>query len=240
MEMNVSNGINFQKNADNAIKGSFTSFADEDIFSKEEVKLFRIPKHIGIIPDGNRRWAKEHGLRKEEGYAHGLEPGLRLLKAAREKGIKELTYYGFTVDNCKRPKEQVEAFSRACLQAVKMIEDENVALYVTGDSKSDCFPRELLPYTVYPQTLKDERMRVNFLVNYGWEWDMRNGWASGKIPRVDMVIRWGGMCRLSGFLPIQSVYADFYVVKEMWPDFNERHLEDALKWYQKQDITLGG
>ena len=85
-----------------------------------------------------------------------------------------------------------------------------------------------------------KKMKVNLLVNYGWEWDMKNNWASRNIPRVDMIIRWGGMCRLSGFLPIQSVYSDFYIVKELWPDFSEAQFENALKWYQKQDVTLGG
>lgn len=204
--------------------------------------MFRIPKHIGVIPDGNRRWAKENGLKKEEGYTYGLEPGLRLLRAARKYGVRELTYYGFTVDNCKRPREQVKAFSKACLDAVKMIEQENVSLYVTGNTESACFPRELLPYT-RPREQSDneeQAMRVNFLVNYGWEWDMKNDWASRDISRVDMVIRWGGMCRLSGFLPIQTVYADFYIVKELWPDFQESQFEEALEWYQEQDITLGG
>lgn len=202
----------------------------------------RVPKHIGIIPDGNRRWAERNGLKKEEGYAFGLEPGLRLLQAARDHGIQELTYYGFTVDNCKRPKEQVAAFSAACVRAVEMIEQENAELYVIGNTGSPCFPAQLLPYTDRRrgQACSKGTMRVNFLVNYGWEWDMRNGWASGEIPRIDMVIRWGGMCRLSGFLPIQTVYSDFYIVKELWPDFQEKQFTDALQWYQEQDITLGG
>lgn len=202
----------------------------------------RVPKHIGIIPDGNRRWAKGNGLKKEEGYAYGLEPGLRLLHAAKDHGIRELTYYGFTVDNCKRPKEQFTAFSKACVEAVKMIGQENVQLYVIGNTDSPCFPAELLPYTGRkPQTVDGEgTLRVNFLVNYGWEWDMRNGWASSEIPRIDLVIRWGGMCRLSGFLPVQTVYSDFYIVKELWPDFEEKQFADALQWYQEQDITLGG
>lgn len=202
----------------------------------------RVPKHIGIIPDGNRRWAKENGMKKENGYAYGLEPGVRLLRAAKEQGIQELTYYGFTVDNCKRPKEQVTAFSKACVQAAKMIEGERAELYVIGNTKSPCFPSELLPYTECSrQPVRDKgSLRVNLLVNYGWEWDMKNGWASRGIPRIDLVIRWGGMCRLSGFLPIQTVYSDIYIVKELWPNFQEKHLTDALQWYQKQDVTLGG
>lgn len=205
--------------------------------------MFRIPNHIGVIPDGNRRWAKSHGLNKEDGYEYGLEPGLQLLRAARKYGVKELTYYGFTVDNCKRPKEQVKAFSKACVEAVNMIEQENADLYVVGNTKSNCFPKELLPYTAGHKSSSrcgEETIKVNFLVNYGWEWDMKNDWVSREIPRVDMVIRWGGMCRLSGFLPIQTVYSDFYIIKELWPDFKEEQFEDALKWYQEQDITLGG
>ena len=204
--------------------------------------MFRIPKHIGIIPDGNRRWAKEKGLKKEDGYAYGLSPGVKVVQLAKKYGVKELTYYGFTVDNCKRPKEQVKAFSKACVEAVNRIKGEDVSVRVLGNTKSSCFPEELLAYTEErePKEADMKKMKVNLLVNYGWEWDMKNNWASRNIPRVDMIIRWGGMCRLSGFLPIQSVYSDFYIVKELWPDFSEAQFENALKWYQKQDVTLGG
>ncbi len=204
--------------------------------------MFRIPKHIGIIPDGNRRWAKEHGFKKEDGYSYGLKPGLQLLHTAQKYGIKELTYYGFTVDNCKRPKEQVKAFSQACIDAIKMIQQENVTIRVIGNTKSACFPKELLPYTnmeLQPDCDKNT-MNVNFLINYGWEWDMKNNWASRNISRVNLVLRWGGMCRLSGFLPIQTVYADFYIIKKLWPDYEDTQFTDALQWYQIQDITLGG
>lgn len=203
--------------------------------------MFRTPKHIGIIPDGNRRWAVKNGLDKKDGYARGLESGLRLLRAAMARGVSELTYYGFTVDNCKRPKEQVTAFSKACTDAVKLIGGEDVPVFVVGNAQSACFPTELAPYTKRRKgRCANESMRVNFLVNYGWEWDMKNGWASRDIPRVDMVIRWGGMRRLSGFLPLQSVYADFYVIDDMWPDFSEEQFDRALEWYARQDITLGG
>lgn len=204
--------------------------------------MFRIPRHIGIIPDGNRRWAKNKGLKKEEGYAFGLEPGLKLLRLAKKYGIPELTYYGFTVDNCKRPKEQVKAFSKACVEAVKIMEQEDVTIYVVGNTKSSCFPSELLPYTDTEACGENDSktMRINFLINYGWEWDMKNDWVSKKIPRVDLVIRWGGMCRLSGFLPIQTVYSDFCIIDDLWPDFKEEQFAYALDWYQKQDVTLGG
>ena len=202
------------------------------------------PKHIGIIPDGNRRWAKEHGMNKQDGYVYGLLPGLRLLQQAKAYGIKEITYYGFTVDNCKRPTVQFEAFQKACVDAVELLKQEGADLLVMGNTDSKCFPEALLPYTTRTP-VNDGGIRLNFLVNYGWEWDLSHMRLDGKpysadISRVDMVIRWGGMRRLSGFLPIQSVYADFYVIDHFWPDFKDRDLPDALDWYGRQDVTLGG
>ena len=212
----------------------------------------RVPRHIGVIPDGNRRWAAGAGLEKQEGYAHGLAPGLEVLELAREAGVQELTYYGFTTDNCGRPSRQVEAFSRACVRAVELVASRPVSLLVVGDSRARTFPGELLPYTSR-QDLNGGGIRVNFLVNYGWEWDLagldRPGssrpaicWQlrSHDVSRVDLVIRWGGMRRLSGFLPVQAVYADFFVVDRLWPDFQREDFWRALEWYDRQDVTLGG
>lgn len=202
------------------------------------------PKHIGIIPDGNRRWAVEHGMRKQDGYEYGLLPGLKLLRQAKEHEIEEITYYGFTADNCKRPKEQFEAFQAVCIQAVDLLTKEGADLLVIGDADSPCFPEELRPYTTRTK-VNGGGIRVNFLVNYGWKWDLSHIQQDGSpyssdISRIDLIVRWGGMRRLSGFLPIQSVYSDFYVVDRNWPDFQESDFEDALKWYSTQDITLGG
>lgn len=202
--------------------------------------MARFPNHIGIIPDGNRRWAKAKGLNKEDGYKYGLSAGLSLLRAAKKLGVHELTYYGFTVDNCKRPKEQVSAFSQACVAAAELIVAEGAALHVIGNTESPCFPTELLPYTAKNDHTNGEKLRVNLLVNYGWEWDMKNGFLSSDISRIDLVIRWGGMCRLSGFLPIQTVYSDICIIDTLWPDFEEAQLEKALEWYHRQDVTLGG
>lgn len=202
----------------------------------------RLPKHIGIIPDGNRRWAVKNGLNKENGYDFGLLPGLELLKEAQKIGIKEITYYGFTVDNCKRPKEQFDSFKNACVKACGMIANESVSLLVIGNSDSKCFPQELSVYRER-KDLNGGGIKVNFLVNYGWDWDLKSyesGLKSKDISRIDLIIRWGGMRRLSGFLPVQSVYSDFYVIDDLWPDYNSRHIYDALNWYDKQDVTLGG
>lgn len=212
----------------------------------------RIPNHIGIIPDGNRRWAKKHGLGKEEGYNYGLNPGLLLLRQARDYGVKEITYYGFTVDNCKRPMIQQNAFKKACVDAVSIIALEGTSLLVVGNTKSVSFPKELLPYTKRTE-INGGGIKVNFLVNYGWEWDLSNlnsneykdksvqsRLYSSDISRIDLIIRWGNMRRLSGFLPVQSVYSDFFVVDEMWPDYTSKHLTQAFDWYNRQDVTLGG
>lgn len=202
--------------------------------------MARFPNHIGVIPDGNRRWAQQNGMKKEDGYRYGLSAGLNLLRAAKARGVGELTYYGFTVDNCKRPKEQVTAFSQACVKAAEMILAEKVSLRVIGNTESPCFPAELLPFAERQPETDGKKMRVNLLVNYGWEWDMKNGFPSRSVPRIDLVIRWGGMCRLSGFLPVQTVYSDICVLDELWPDFEESQFEKAMQWYRRQDVTLGG
>jgi len=75
-----------------------------------------VPRHIGFIPDGNRRWAQDRGLPKEHGYAHGIAPGLQLFEACRARGVKEVSVYGFTQDNTRRPTAQKDAFRDACVE----------------------------------------------------------------------------------------------------------------------------
>ena len=104
----------------------------------------RIPKHIGIIPDGNRRYALSHGLEKDKGYALGINPGLSLFKQCESLGIEEITFYWFTIDNTKRPAYQKEAFIDACIKSVKLITKENAQILVLGNTDSPVFPEELL------------------------------------------------------------------------------------------------
>lgn len=212
----------------------------------------RIPNHIGIIPDGNRRWAKANGLPKEGGYSAGIDPGLTLFRLCKKIGIKEVTYYGFTSDNTKRPSEQRKAFTSACINAVNVLSKEDAELLVVGNATSSMFPEELHKYTKR-KSFGAGGIKVNFLVNYSWEWDLNhlkqaknsdkdilNNLESSDISRVDLIIRWGGRRRLSGFLPAQSIYSDFYVIDDYWPEFKADHFYDALNWYDTQDITLGG
>ncbi|HBC98506.1 MAG TPA: dihydroorotate dehydrogenase [Lachnoclostridium sp.] len=206
----------------------------------------RIPKHIGIIPDGNRRWALGKGMEKEAGYDNGISPGMVLYHLCRKLGINEMTFYGFTVDNTKRPSIQREAFSKACVKAVEELSREDAELLVLGKTTSAMFPEELKPYTNRHQ-FGNGGMKINFLVNYSWEWDLglQDGAIGPKlktadVSRIDLVIRWGGRRRLSGFLPVQSVYSDMYVIDDYWPDFTPQHVYDAIEWYSRQDVTLGG
>ncbi len=211
----------------------------------------RVPNHIGIIPDGNRRWADKNGLSKEKGYKSGLNPGIVLYRICKNIGINELTYYGFTQDNTKRPEKQTIEFTKACIKAVELLSKEDAELLVVGNTKSPKFPKELLPFTKR-KLFGNGGIKINFLVNYGWQWDLSNILKANKknnisnnifsndISRIDLIIRWGNRRRLSGFLPIQSVYADFFVINDLWPDFKEDHVMQALEWYNTQDITLGG
>lgn len=213
----------------------------------------RIPNHIGIIPDGNRRWAVANGLSKDKGYTFGLDSGLSFYKLCKEMGVKEITYYGFTTNNTKRPPLQREAFAKACVDAVMLLTTQDAELLVVGNTDSPMFPKELLPYTTR-KTFGKGGIKLNILVNYGWEWDLSNlsqnksskrtnilsCIKTNEISRIDLIIRLGGRRRLSGFLPLQSVYSDFYIIDDYWPDFKPEHLSNAINWYNEQDVTLGG
>ncbi len=204
----------------------------------------RIPKHIGIIPDGNRRWAVGQSMTKDRGYENGLLPGLEAFKECQNLGVEEISIYGFTVDNTKRPTAQRLAFTKSCVDMVNILKNEDCDILVAGNYNSNMFPVELSDL-VKRKRFGKGGMKVNFLINYSWEWDLKGKsevsyYNTTDISRIDLILRWGGMRRLSGFLPIQSVYADFYVINELWPDFKKEHIRDAISWYQLQDITLGG
>jgi undecaprenyl diphosphate synthase len=219
-------------------------------------RFSRVPRHVGLIPDGNRRWAKMRGMTAAEGYAPGVEAGLKMLQQCHDLGIEEVSVYGFTQDNAKRPREQRESFSAACVCFAERALVHDIDLMVVGDAGSPVFPEELKPFA--GQRMGGGSLKVNMLVNYSWKWDIEHALrmasggngalkkpipdiiASSRVSRIDLVVRWGGCRRLSGFLPVQCVYADFYVVEALWPDYEREQFLDALRWYQKQEITLGG
>ncbi len=211
-------------------------------------KFKRIPKHIGIIPDGNRRWAVGNGLEKHEGYDHGIDVGVALLKQLIELGVEEVTFFGFTKDNTKREKTQKESFVKACVESIKNAEKLGANILVVGDSTKEIFPTECEIFL--KRDGQEGTIKANFLLNYDWQWDLKgiansqdkvtDSIRSYEISRMDLIIRWGGRLRLSGFLPVQSVYSDFYSIKDMWPDFKVSHLYEALEYYENTDVTLGG
>lgn len=139
-------------------------------------------------------------------------------------------------------------YPRAC----PWVSTEEAELLFIGDFESPMFPKELYKYTTR-QIVGKGGIKVNFLVNYGWEWDLNNLKSADStkknitshiksfdVSRIDLIIRWGGRRRLSGFLPVQSIYADFYVLDNYWPDFDPEHFYKALHWYNEQDVTLVG
>jgi undecaprenyl diphosphate synthase len=139
----------------------------------------RVPRHVGLIPDGNRRWADAHGLPRHEGYSAGIAPGIELVVHCRKLGVEELSIYGFTMENTHRPKVQVDAFRRACVDFSERALAAGAAVLVIGDSRSRLFPHEL-------QALATRRsagdLRVNILVNYGWQWDLRTKLGPSEPP----------------------------------------------------------
>ena len=224
-----------------------------DMKIENRPKFARIPRHVGLIPDGNRRWAKNRDLPAELGYAAGLAKGIEMLDEMIDIGVEEVSAYGFTQDNNKRPTEQRQEFTCAVIGFVEAAMERDLSLRVIGDHTSECFPRELKPYALSRQG--SGKLKFNLLVNYGWNWDLQHAIVQGRdqtriqvqellaskdVSRIDLIVRWGGTRRLSGFLPVQSVYADFYVVDELWPDCSAQDFYTALEWYQKQDVTLGG
>ena len=104
-------------------------------------KFNRLPKHIGVIPDGNRRWAEGKGWHKKDGYDYGVQAGIKLYEACIALGIEELTLYGFTMDNAKRPSIQKKAFQKACVDAVNELKKRDADLLVIGNENSKVFLR---------------------------------------------------------------------------------------------------
>lgn len=214
----------------------------------------RLPTHVGVIPDGNRRWAQARGLPKSAGYDQGIEPAKRFYDVVWDLGIQEVSSYVFTKENMHRPREQIAAFKAAFVSFLDWVREKDVSVLLVGDTRSPSFPAGL-EHLAVPEEDRDAKRRLNLLVNYSWKWDVAEaargaGAGAGGDPlgrigsrhvsRIDLVVRWGGRSRLSGFLPLQSAYADLYVVDAMWPDFEVGQFHDALRWYSDQDVTLGG
>lgn len=220
------------------------SVRSKKAFAERPARYVRMPRHLGIIPDGNRRWADQRSLPRGGGYLPGVDAAFRVLEEIERLGVEEVSIYGFTKENVRRPSDQRYEFQKACVEAVRRLERMNAELRAVGDSRSPMFPEELLKYTERT-VFGSGGTKINLLINYSWKWDVEMLMGTGTlgshdVSPIDLIIRWGGRSRLSGFLPIQSVYADIYVLDRLWPDGSGEDVYEALEWYQEQDPTRGG
>jgi undecaprenyl diphosphate synthase len=167
-------------------------------------------------------------------------PGRRLSSFAAGAASRKSRSTASPRTTTKRAPAQIEKFRAACVEFGLEVARRGAALLVVGKAASPLFPDELRAF----RTRQGDGIKVNLLVNYHWEWDLAGIKAgrirSWEVPRLDLIARWGGGRRLSGFLPAQSAFADFYVIDDYWPDFSPEHLDRALTWFREQDRTLGG
>lgn len=240
-----------------------------DYFSPSDLKSIdpnNLPKHIAIIPDGNRRWAKSRFLPAMQGHVAGAENSLKIVQAAQELGIKAVTLYSFSTENWKRPTDEVEHLLKTIQDyleryAQKLVQ-HGIRLRVIG--RRDGLGEILTG--ILDKTCKMTQECTNFelvlAINYGGKDElvraMQKISASGIAPQdisqdtisryldtngledPDLIIRTSGEMRLSNFLLWQSSYSELYCSNTSWPDFTPQNLLEAVKAYQMRVRRIGG
>ena len=228
-----------------------------------------VPAHIGIIMDGNRRWAKEKGFVSSMGHKEGADNLERIAKSCEEFGVKYLTVFAFSTENWKRSKEEVDylmnLFSSSIKTFSKRMKEKNYRIQLTGDIKglSESLQKDILK--VEEQTKNNEGLTINFAINYGGRPEIihiiksiAKEYKEDKVsledidenfvnkyvqtknsPDPDLIIRTGGEQRLSGFLIWQSAYSEFYFTNVFWPDFDKKELEKAVREYSNRKRNFG-
>ena len=236
----------------------------------EEIDENNLPKHIAIIMDGNRRWAKARGLSTKEGHKAGSKNLETIAKFCNKIGIKYLTVYAFSTENWKRTKEEVSALMfilKANLDAMlRRLDLENIKIRVIGEKEN--IPKDLLPKIekLVEKTKNNTGLTLNIAFNYGGRAELvhatkqiaekiKNGeidiadineeLISNNIytsgqPDPDLLIRTSREIRTSNFLPWQLTYTEFYFPDKHWPEFSEEDLIEAIKVYQKRNRRFGG
>lgn len=220
------------------------------------------PVHcIGIILDGNRRWAKERGLPQLEGHRQGYETLRSTVRAVTERGIPHLAVYAFSTENWKRADEEVSYLMQMIrdvfVRDARTIIDEGVRLRFPGD-------RSLLAADIQDAMLKMEtdsaantKLTLWVCLSYGSRAEIaaaardaaRTGeiteeslrqhlWTAG-MPDPDIIIRTGGQKRLSNFLLWQSAYSELFFLDKMWPDFDEKDLNAVLSEFTARKRNFG-
>jgi undecaprenyl diphosphate synthase len=225
----------------------------------------RVPHHVGIIMDGNGRWAQARGLPRMAGHKAGTENIRRVLRAATDFGIGVLTIYAFSTENWGRPPEEVSGLMGLLGQ---VIQRETKDLHANGVCIRHSGRLEGIAPRLAQQiqdavalTCHNERIILNVAFNYGGRAEivdavrhiMRDGRPpeavteelishylyTGDLPDPDLIVRTGGEWRLSNFLIWQAAYAEYYATPTFWPDFGEAELAAALEEFSQRERRFG-
>jgi len=241
----------------------------EQLGCENEIDLSKVPTHIAIIPDGNRRWAKLHNMPKELGHKEGAYAFKKIVKEAYRYGIKYITFYAFSTENWSREDKEVKALMSLMLNFLKNAEREiagdDVVIKVIGDKSvlSEELQREI--DRVEKLTSVNGGIILYLAINYGGRKeiieavkktaecvlnknididDINEEFLASKMysncPDPDLLIRTSKEARISNFLLYQMAYTEFYFTDVLWPDFNESELKKALFSYQERQRRFGG
>jgi len=237
---------------------------------KDRIDPASLPKHVAIIMDGNRRWARKHGLRPIAGHEAGVKAVRRTVRAARDLGLDVLSLYAFSTENWKRSRTEVNALWRLLRRYVQSelesMQREDVRLVVMGrrDALPPAVQRDI---TEVEYATADKRsMLLNIAINYGGQQeivdaargivaDVAEGKLSpdhidtvtfnrylytGDMPELELLIRTSGEYRLSNFMLWQLSYAELVFTRTLWPDFSSSHLYRAVIEFQRRQRRFGG
>ncbi|MDW8268364.1 MAG: polyprenyl diphosphate synthase [Anaerolineae bacterium] len=224
-----------------------------------------IPQHVGIIMDGNGRWARARGLSRLEGHRAGTRNIRRVLEEAVRIGIKVLTIYAFSTENWGRPRAEVSHLMRLISESIRNELDEldaqGVQIRHSGRMAGVSSYLQKQIRGAIERTRHNDRIILNVAFNYGGRAEIvdaikhiiedgvkpeevdealvsRYLYTAG-LPDPDMIIRTGGEYRLSNFLIWQAAYAEYYATPTFWPDFDEAELRMAIAVYQSRDRRFG-
>lgn len=227
--------------------------------------LVTIPQHVGIIMDGNGRWAREHGMPRLEGHRAGTENIRRVLEACSEFGIKILTIYAFSTENWGRPQAEVRGLMRILEEVIdremQNLHKNGVKLRHIGQLEGISQRLQRAVRDAIELTKDNDRLILNVAFNYGGRSEIldavrrliEEGISSQELseglferylytaglPPPDLIIRTGGEMRLSNFLIWQAAYAEYYSTPTYWPDFNKEELYKALLAYSQRERRFG-
>lgn len=219
-------------------------------------------KHLGVIADGNRRWAVEHNLPKIEGHRQGLKSIEKLVNGAMDAGIPYITFYVFSTENWGRSEKEVSYILKLAetkiLSYAEKMKARNGRMIILG-AKNKIPPKLLSIIEKAEQLTEDcDGITVGFCFNYGGEHEIadaanialetegeitpetiRKHLYHPEIPDIDMVVRTSGEERISGFMLWRSSYAEFMFIKKYFPEMDEDDIEEILKEYEKRNRRFG-